>query len=126
MKKRGFTLIELLAVIVILSIIALIATPIILNVISDSRKKAAEESLKGYMDAIEKRITESDLDDESIEIANDKCYDVPTINKHVEVKGNKPTAGNVCITNESVVSVKNIIIDGYTLQYENGEITISK
>ena len=35
MKKRGFTLIELLAVIVILSIIALIATPIILNVISD-------------------------------------------------------------------------------------------
>lgn len=66
MKKRGFTLIELLAVIVILSIIALIATPIILNVISDSRKKAAEESLKGYMDAIEKRITESDLDDDQL------------------------------------------------------------
>ena len=32
-RKKGFTLIELLAVIVILAIIALIATPIILNMI---------------------------------------------------------------------------------------------
>lgn len=31
MKKRGFTLVELLAVIVILSVIALIAMPIILK-----------------------------------------------------------------------------------------------
>ena len=31
MLKKGFTLIELLAVIIILAIIALIATPIILN-----------------------------------------------------------------------------------------------
>ncbi len=34
-KKLGFTLIELLAVIIILAIVALIATPIILNVIDD-------------------------------------------------------------------------------------------
>ena len=33
MKEKGFTLIELLAVIVILAIIALIATPIILGII---------------------------------------------------------------------------------------------
>jgi len=33
MKKKGFTLVELLATIVILSVIALIATPIVLNVI---------------------------------------------------------------------------------------------
>ena len=39
MKKRnGFTLIELLAVIVILAVIALIATPIIMNIIDDSKK----------------------------------------------------------------------------------------
>ena len=35
--KKGFTLIELLAVIVILAIIALIATPIILGIIDDAR-----------------------------------------------------------------------------------------
>ena len=42
MNKKGFTLVELLAVIIILAIVALIATPIVLNVIEDSRKSAAE------------------------------------------------------------------------------------
>ena len=40
MLKKGFTLIELLAVIIILAIVALIATPIILNVIEDARISA--------------------------------------------------------------------------------------
>ena len=40
-KNKGFTLVELLAVIVIL---ALIATPIILNVINDAKKQAAKDS----------------------------------------------------------------------------------
>ena len=46
MKNKGFTLIELLAVIVILAIIALIATPVILNIIEDARKSAAERSME--------------------------------------------------------------------------------
>ena len=40
LNKEGFTLIELLAVIVILVIIALIATSIILNIIEKARKTA--------------------------------------------------------------------------------------
>ena len=43
-ENKGFTLIELLAVIVILAIIALIATPVILGIIEDSRKSANERS----------------------------------------------------------------------------------
>ena len=39
-NKKGFTLIELLAVIIILAIVALIATPIILDVVEDARKSA--------------------------------------------------------------------------------------
>lgn len=60
MNKKGFTLIELLAVIVILAIIALIATPIIMNTISKSQDEANERSLEtfaaqlelGYADAM--------------------------------------------------------------------------
>ena len=37
-KKKEFTLIELLTVVVILAIIALIATPIVLNLINAARK----------------------------------------------------------------------------------------
>ena len=52
MKKNGFTLIELLAVIVILAIIALIATPIILGIINDARKESQERSVELYASAV--------------------------------------------------------------------------
>lgn len=45
-KKKGFTLIELLAVIVIVAIISLIATPLIMNVIKDSKDGAYESQKK--------------------------------------------------------------------------------
>ena len=44
--SKGFTLIELLAVIVILAIIALIATPIVLDIITDSKAAAKERSIE--------------------------------------------------------------------------------
>ena len=53
-NKTGFTLIELLAIIVILAIIAVITVPIILNIIEDSRKGAAKDSVYGYKDSINK------------------------------------------------------------------------
>lgn len=56
MKNKGFTLIELLAVIVILAIIALIATPMILGVIDTAKKGSAESAALGYIDAVEKTI----------------------------------------------------------------------
>ena len=53
MKKKGFTLIELLAVIVVLAVIALIATPIVLNLINTAKKGAAEQSALIYIKEIE-------------------------------------------------------------------------
>ena len=49
--KKGFTLIELLAVIIILAVIALIATPVVLNVIENSKKEAFKDSVYGAIDA---------------------------------------------------------------------------
>ena len=53
MKNKGFTLIELLAVIVILAIIALIATPIILGIINDARDEARKRSAEAVTHAVE-------------------------------------------------------------------------
>ena len=50
-SKKGFTLIELLAVIVILAVIALIATPIIVGIINDAEKKAFEDTVYGIVKA---------------------------------------------------------------------------
>ena len=55
-KNSGFTLIELLAVIVILAIITLIATPIILNIIKDSKEESNKRSIEMYAKAIENSI----------------------------------------------------------------------
>ena len=52
-NNKGFTLIELLAVIVVLAIIALIATPVVLNSISTARTSADKESARGYLKSIE-------------------------------------------------------------------------
>ena len=51
MNKKGFTLIELLAVIVILAIIAVITTPVILNVIEGARLNSAKDKAWGTIDA---------------------------------------------------------------------------
>ena len=52
MIKKGFTLIELLAVIIILAIVALIATPIILNVIDDARVSAGRSEANMILSGI--------------------------------------------------------------------------
>jgi len=66
MKKRGFTLIELLAVIVILAIIALIATPMILGVIDTAKKGSAKSSALGYIEAIEKSFMIGQIEGEGV------------------------------------------------------------
>ena len=53
MKKRGFTLIELLAVIIILAVIALIATPLVMNIIEESRKSSFRVSVENMIRAME-------------------------------------------------------------------------
>lgn len=58
MKNRAFTLIELLAVIIILGIIALIAVPMILNLIRDAKKSAGINSDRVYMNAVEEAVME--------------------------------------------------------------------
>ena len=115
-RNKGFTLVELLAVIVILALIALIATPIILNVINDAKKQAAKDSAYGYMDAVEKYIVSSELEDKSIQ---DGRYSVEELNKKISVKGSTPDNGNIEIKNSSVKSY-DIGIDGYVVS--NGKV----
>ena len=57
MNKKGFTLIELLAVIVILAIVAIIATPIVLDIINDTKRSAQLRGADFYIDAVEQAVT---------------------------------------------------------------------
>ena len=117
-KNKGFTLVELLAVIVILALIALIATPIILNVINDAKKQAAKDSAYGYMDVVEKYIVSSELEDKSIK---ERTYSVEELNNMgVSVKGSTPDNGNIEIK-EGAVKNYNLGIDGYYITKDKVE-----
>lgn len=63
MKEKGFTLIELLAVIVILAIIALIATPLVLKIINNTKRSATIRSGEFYLSAVEQAIAAEMLSD---------------------------------------------------------------
>ncbi len=112
-SRKGFTLIELLAVIVILAVIALIATPLILNVIETAKKGAAEQSANGYIKALEDHI--------AIQMLQDANYTVPTVytDTTISVKGDKPTSVSLSMSDGVVVS-GTITVGGYDVTIENG------
>ena len=128
-NKKGFTLIELLAVIVILAIIALIATPIILNMINDARKNAAKSSALGYIDAIEynngfAQLGTTDINGTYEEI---KTGDVTTANQKLgsHLKGKAPTSGTVTIDTKGKVTAADFCINGYNVTYDGKDATVN-
>ena len=122
MKKKGFTLVELLAVIVILAVIALIATPTILGVIEKSRKGAANSSALGYIDALEKQIAINEMDTNKTSIS-DGTYHVGEID--ISYKGKGPVDGNYVI--EKGIVTKGIFLFGeYYVCYSENKVTSNK
>lgn len=121
--KKGFTLIELLAVIVILALIALIATPLILGVIDSAKKGAAESSTYGYVEAIEQSDLLNQLGSNST-IREDGIYDLNTIAVS-NYKGKSPSA--VCVEIESgSVQSGQFLFDSYVVEYQSGVAKVNK
>ena len=135
-NKKGFTLIELLAVIVVLAIIALIATPIVMNTIKRSKKGAAERSADNYIKQVETAVAEERLNKNEVlegeyqitsdgNLCRDKsasCSDEEKIK--IEMSGTKPTSGKIKITNGSVdQSSSSMTVGDYTVSYNSTKKT---
>ncbi len=122
-NKKGFTLIELLAVIVVLAIIALIATPIVMNTIKKSKKGAAERSADSYVKQVEVAVATKRLEGDILEgtyTINDKGnlegngLTKPLV---IEMNGNKPTGGTIKISNGQVTTDSKMTIGSYEVAY---------
>ena len=116
-NKKGFTLIELLAVIIILAVIALIATPIVLNVVDNARKSANKDSAYGLLDSAKLYYMESLLDES-------KSLSGNLIDK-INVSGSKPD-GTVYINNKGEIAIA-VVYDKvcFTKNYEDADLTES-
>ena len=147
MKEKGFTLIELLAVIVILAIIALIATPIILNIINDSKVESKKRSAENYLDAVELAVanknTKGKFNPDTCEMTGNigECtgeFDVvhcnndneetacTTANLEVKVDGELPTEATIVFNNGTVADETVITIGGTPLEIKNGKFEETK
>ena len=119
-NTKGFTLIELLAVIVILAIIALIATPMILGVINDARKGSAQNAALGYIDSVEKSMVTV-----MFQTSNDTSV---LSNGTYTVSNSGATITNNTDSNETLtVNFKgDTPKDGSTITISNGAVTAAK
>ena len=129
-NSKGFTLIELLAVIVILAVIALIATPIILNLIDKARQGAAESSAYAYVEAAEKAAVVYLMNNSKVKITGD-CTAVKTkltcssatpesVELTLDIKGDIPESGTVTFdTDGHVSSASKLKIGSYTVKYDD-------
>ena len=137
-RNKGFTLIELLAVIVILALIALIATPIILNIIKDAKRSAAKDSAYGYIDAVEKYIVlaKTQTGDYKLELVptedkeltcetKEECIKdtglIGEVNK--TIKGTKPSKIKLIIKGSEVATGTEITVDGFVFTYDGKKLT---
>ena len=118
-KKRntGFTLIELLAVIVILAVIALIATPLIMNVINDAKKGASRDAGYNVIKAGELRAAT-----EGIAGANPPYHYDET--SDLDMKGTLPSKFTLDI-NENMNTQLRAWLNGYCVVKEYGNETVT-
>jgi len=101
MNKKGFTLIELLAVIIILAVIALIATPVVLNVVENARREANKNSVYGLLDAAKYYYADSLLDSNKASNINGTT----NLYGDIKVSGDKPPSGEIYINSNGEIAL---------------------
>ena len=131
--KKGFTLIELLAVIVILAIIALIATPIVLDIIEDSKNSSIKRSIELYADAVENSVAKAQLNGNVLPSGKYTTTDGKTLtNGETTIKVDYDGAKTVCdvyISSSGTISLKRCNVSDKDVEYtygnkiyENGDV----
>ena len=119
MKNKGFTLIELLSVIIILAVIALIAAPIVLNVVDSAKVEANRDSVYGLLDGAKLYYLEGQLDINRLGIDGETNL----IDK-INVTGKRPSGGNVYIDDTGLIALS-VVYDKvcYKKGFNENEIT---
>ena len=112
-RKKGFTLIELLAVIIIIGVIALIVTPIVIDVIKKQEKKTFQESVHGIMESI--RI---DTADDNFSLPREYYYKDGTLTLEQVGNGNRDDLPTVVKVNGRYSGEGRFIVD------EDGDILV--
>ena len=112
-KSKAFTLIELIAVLVIMAIIALIVTPLVMNIIRKARVSADKRSIDAYGRSIELAIAGYLLDNGSFPTSVGELT--------IEYSGNEVVCTTTQLNSDSSVYLDGCTVDGRSVEYHYGE-----
>lgn len=96
MKNEGFTLIELLATIIIIGIMALITTPIVINIVNDVKRNSLKVGSYSILRAIELYTIKNHVTNEALDF-NDKTK--------IDYKGKSPEDGSILVDSDGNVAL---------------------
>ena len=112
-KKKGFTLIELIAVLVIMAIIALIVTPLVLNIIRKARISADKRSVDAYGRSIEYAIATYLLDTGN--------FPTSISDLTIEYSGDEVVCETTQLNSDSSVYLTGCTVGGRSVDYTYGK-----
>ena len=94
----------------------------VLNTIDYARKGAAKSSAYSYIEEVETEVAKYMLDNNGASYSAGK-YDIAKLSTDlgVEVKGDAPSAGNICIGSNGVVTKASLKINNYVVSYDGKE-----
>lgn len=123
MKKNGFTLVELLAILIILSLIAIITIPVVFNMIDSSKKGTVRDSAYGYISSIQKMYYSNQLDDSIFEF-EDRGYTVSELKSlGISFDGQEPIGDSwILFSNNDIVRAC-LQFDDYRVDIRGEEVT---
>lgn len=130
-NKSGFTLIELLAVVVILAVIALISTPLILNIIDGAKKGAFQSTAYGILEAgklsYATELLKTGVVDSLSFTYEDGVETAEQGDLKLEYKGTRPKDGKIFINGKGEMAIA-IHNGDYCAEkkYSDVEVTISQ
>ena len=118
-KRNGFTLIELLAVLIVLAVIALITTPLVMNIIENARKKAFENSVYGIMETYRLDMAKN--------LNNiGKSHTFPEANNDLKYNGKEMVGGSIFLDYEDDVEVRRITDGRYCADGNRRNLKVKK
>lgn len=137
MKEKGFTLIELLAVILILGIIALIAIPVVNNIIEEAKTASVKDSALNIIKTAENSYVINMIngisEKKEYSCNGNKCIltkvnDLNYTGEEIKLdfKGTVPVSGLITISNDGKAHIKNLDIDNRICYEEKDEVVCKK
>ena len=113
LRKKGFTLLELIAVLVIMAILALIVTPLVMNIIRKARISADKRSIDAYGRSIELAIAGYLLDTGK--------FPTEVSQLTIEYSGNEVVCTTTQLNSDSSVYLDGCTVAGRSVDYHYGE-----